>query len=217
MIEVAGEKPRNDERESSFSKREIEDISLISRDVDDDLFIPDEDEEEVKIGLHDERTMGFLRKDFAVLLKGIKGKRLDQINLDAIVEYLDMLIAELNDVKQGIVARDHFFSRINDPDECFDIFKRDENASVDVVLHNERVNQRTMEYLKKDFSYLLIGVEGKRLDQLNLDTIIEYIEQLKGEIEDVKQGIVASDHFVSRITTPEEMIDAFVGSKAHKM
>lgn len=69
---------------------------------------------------NDERAVEFLKKDFAILLQGIEGKNLSEINLDAVIELLDILKNEVEKVRDGIVARDNFISHyINDVSSVF--------------------------------------------------------------------------------------------------
>ena len=72
----------------------------------------------------DERTVEFLKRDFAILLQGIEGKSLSEINLDAVIELLDMLKNEVENVKDGIVARDNFISYTMNPDDMSSIFAK---------------------------------------------------------------------------------------------
>ncbi len=74
---------------------------------------------------HDERTVEFLQKDFGILLKGIEGKRLDEINLDAVIELLETLKGEVANVRDGIIARDNFISYTMNPDDMSSVFAKD--------------------------------------------------------------------------------------------
>jgi len=73
---------------------------------------------------HDERTVEFLKRDFAILLQGIEGKSLSEINLDAVIELLDMLKNEVVNVRDGIVARDNFISYTMNPDDVSSVFSK---------------------------------------------------------------------------------------------
>lgn len=73
---------------------------------------------------HDERTVEFLKRDFAILLQGIEGKSLSEINLDAVIELLDMLKNEVAKVRDGIVARDNFISYTMNPDDVSSVFAK---------------------------------------------------------------------------------------------
>ena len=73
---------------------------------------------------YDERTVEFLKKDFAILLKGIEGKSLSEINLDAVIELLEMLKHEVENVRDGIVARDNFISYAMNPEDMSSVFEK---------------------------------------------------------------------------------------------
>lgn len=73
---------------------------------------------------NDEITVEFLKKDFAILLKGIEGKTLDEINLDAVIELLEMLKREVANVRDGIRARDNFISYTMNPDDMSSVFAK---------------------------------------------------------------------------------------------
>ena len=78
---------------------------------------------------YDDRTLEFLRRDFSILTKGIEGKRLEDINLDAVMELLDMLKSEVQNVKDGIRARDNFISYTMKPEEMSSVFSKEPEAS----------------------------------------------------------------------------------------
>lgn len=71
---------------------------------------------------YDEKAVEFLKSDFSILLKGIEGKKLDEINLDAVIELLEILKSEVERVKDGVRARDNFISYTIDPDNVSSIF-----------------------------------------------------------------------------------------------
>ena len=71
---------------------------------------------------YDEKAVEFLKSDFSILLKGIEGKKLDEINLDTVIELLEILKSEVERVKDGVRARDNFISYTIDPDNVSSIF-----------------------------------------------------------------------------------------------
>ena len=73
---------------------------------------------------YDEKAVEFLRNDFSILLKGTEGKKLDEINLDAVIELLEILKSEVERVKDGIRARDNFISYTIDPDNISNVFAK---------------------------------------------------------------------------------------------
>ena len=73
---------------------------------------------------YDERAVEFLKNDFSILLKGIEGKKLDEINLDAVIELLEILKTEVERIKEGVRARDNFVSYTIDPDNVSSIFDK---------------------------------------------------------------------------------------------
>ena len=48
-----------------------------------------------------------LAKDIAILANGITGKTPENINFDAVLEYIELLKAETERVKDGIYAKDN--------------------------------------------------------------------------------------------------------------
>ena len=58
-------------------------------------------------------------------------------------------------------------------------------------------DERTVEFLKRDFSILIKGTEGKSLDEINLNSVFEFIGLLEEEVRNVKAGIRARDNFIS--------------------
>ena len=73
---------------------------------------------------HDERTVELLKRDFAILLKGIEGKSLDEINFDAVIEFLEALKDEVAKVRDGSRARDNFISYTMNPDDMSLVFAK---------------------------------------------------------------------------------------------
>ena len=53
------------------------------------------------------KAVEFLSKDIALLANGIVGKEPENINFDAVQEYLDLLKTEVERVHQGIYAKDN--------------------------------------------------------------------------------------------------------------
>jgi len=70
-------------------------------------------------------------------------------------------------------------------------------------------NKKAVEFLKSDFSILLKGIEGKKLDEINLDAVIELLEILKSEVERVKDGVRARDNFISYTMDPNNVSNVF--------
>ncbi len=159
---------------------------------------------------HHERTMDFMRRDFEILLRGLEGKSLGAISLDAVKDYLELLKTMVERVSEGIEARDNFISYTFNEEDIPTVFAAEEPT--EPSMHDER----TMNFLKKDFAILLRGIEGKRLEEINLDAIIELLGMLQDEVEDVKQGIRARDRFISYTMTPEEMPDVFTKTDTKK-
>ena len=73
---------------------------------------------------YDEKAVEFLKSDFSILLKGIEGKKLDEINLDTVIELLEILKTEVERIKEGVRARDNFVSYTIDPDNVSSIFDK---------------------------------------------------------------------------------------------
>lgn len=78
-------------------------------------------------------------------------------------------------------------------------------------------DERTVEFLKRDFAILLKGIEGKSLNEINLDAVIEILERLKYEVENVKAGFVARDNFISYTMNPEDMSSVFAKPSGPKL
>lgn len=72
----------------------------------------------------DQIALECLRKDFSILLRGTEGKKLEDIDLDQIIGLLDMLKNEVNDVKNGVRARDRFICHSFDVEESRSLFKK---------------------------------------------------------------------------------------------
>jgi len=56
---------------------------------------------------HGQRAVEALAKDIAILSAGITGKEPENINFDAVLEYLELLKEETKRVQQGIYAKDN--------------------------------------------------------------------------------------------------------------
>ena len=53
------------------------------------------------------------------------------------------------------------------------------------------------------------GIEGRKLEDINLDAVMDLLDMLKREVQGVKDGIRTRDHFISYTMKPEEMSSAF--------
>ena len=56
---------------------------------------------------HGQRAVEALAKDIAILANGITGKTPENIDFNAVLEYLELLKAEAERVSQGIYAKDN--------------------------------------------------------------------------------------------------------------
>lgn len=56
---------------------------------------------------HGQKAVEALAKDIAILASGISGKTPENLDFDAILEYIELLKAETERVSQGIYAKDN--------------------------------------------------------------------------------------------------------------
>lgn len=56
---------------------------------------------------HGERAVAALAKDIAILANGITGKTPEEIDFDAVLQYIELLKSETERVQQGIYAKDN--------------------------------------------------------------------------------------------------------------
>lgn len=56
---------------------------------------------------HGQIAVEALAKDIAILANGITGKTPENINFDAVLEYIELLKSETERVKKGIYAKDN--------------------------------------------------------------------------------------------------------------
>lgn len=71
------------------------------------------------------------------------------------------------------------------------------------------MNEFAVKYLKRDFELALKAIGDKPLEEINLETLEEYLKMVVGDVQRLRQGIVARDGFVSSTIQDEEATHLF--------
>ena len=159
-----------------------------------------------------EKAYKLLKKDFLILIKGLENNTFEETNIETVLNYLSILQAEILSIKDGLNSEDTFICCNVDIKDAPTFFINKENEKN----KTDEETEKLFELLKKDISILSIGVKNKKLKEIDLNSIIEYLTFLKNEILRVKKGTINARNFLSTSVGKNYFSSFFVKSSLQK-
>lgn len=148
--------------------------------------------------------------DCKLLSSYVNGKKsIDEVDLDQLLNYLELLDTVVYRVKLGITANDNFISytagqmanQATASVQTTEVMNESHQSLAQALKSADGLplaqGDSTLNLLKKDLAALGDGVRGKELEDIDFEKVSGYIAALKDTVASLKMGDRGRDHFLS--------------------